>query len=66
MRNMQLSPREQEIAGMVVMGHTNPKIAAALGIAVQTVKIHVGNIMAKYDITSRVALPAAMARGIKQ
>lgn len=59
----ELSPREHEVAGMIVMGKSNKKIADALGIATTTVKIHVKNIMSKYGIVSRHLLAGAMAKG---
>jgi DNA-binding NarL/FixJ family response regulator len=48
-----LTAREQEIVQLVVDGYTNKELAKALGIAQQTVKNHLHNIMGKLDVRSR-------------
>lgn len=47
LRFASLTPREREIANMVVRGLRNKIIAADLGISMVTVQIHRGNIMRK-------------------
>ena len=42
-----LSPREREVMALVTAGRMNKQIAAEIGIAEITVKIHRGNIMRK-------------------
>ena len=42
-----LTPREREVLEEVVKGRLNKQIAAELGIAEKTVKIHRGNVMEK-------------------
>lgn len=55
-----LSPREREVADLVVEGLTNPDIAARLKISLRTVTTHLGNIYKRLDINSRAALTRVM------
>ncbi len=55
-----LTDREQEIAELVVSGHTNKQVAAALFLSEKTVEHHLSNIYAKLGVRSRTALPAAL------
>jgi len=48
-----LSPREKQIAGMVVLGFTNGEIAAKLHVAETTVKSHLTSIFRKLGVRSR-------------
>ena len=48
-----LTVREREVLGLVYMGNTNPDIAEALFISVNTVKKHIRNIYEKLDVKSR-------------
>jgi DNA-binding NarL/FixJ family response regulator len=50
-----LTSRELEVLRLLVEGHTNPEIAAALFISHRTVGNHVASIMAKLDVDSRTA-----------
>jgi FixJ family two-component response regulator len=43
----ELTPREREVMALVVKGLLNKQIAAELGAAEQTIKIHRGRVMAK-------------------
>ncbi|UPK38092.1 LuxR C-terminal-related transcriptional regulator [Bradyrhizobium sp. 186] len=47
-----LTPREREILALVSSGLMNKQIAAELGLAEITVKIHRGHIMRKMDVKS--------------
>ena len=47
-----LTPREFEVMRFVVAGLLNKQIAAQLGIAEDTVKIHRGRVMSKLDVVS--------------
>ena len=51
-----LTAREQEVVQLVVNGKSNKQVARALGIAQQTVKNHLHNIMNKLAIESRTDL----------
>ena len=57
-----LTPRQAEVAGLVVAGQSNRQIAEALGITLGTVKDHVHAILQRLDLPSRQAVMAA-ARG---
>jgi len=60
-----LTPREIEVLTVVASGAHNRGIAATLGIAEDTVKMHIKNIMAKLDAADRTgAVTAAIKRGI--
>lgn len=60
-----LTPREVEVLALVAKGLANKEIAARLGTAGGTVKIHVQNILAKLDATDRThAVTIALQRGI--
>jgi FixJ family two-component response regulator len=47
-----LTPREQEVLALVASGLMNKQIAAEIGLAEITVKIHRGNIMKKMGARS--------------
>jgi len=47
-----LSAREREVFDHVVLGRLNKQIAADLGIAEKTVKVHRGRVMAKMKVRS--------------
>jgi DNA-binding CsgD family transcriptional regulator len=51
-----LSPREQEVAAFTCFGYTNNQIAIRLGLSVETVKTHVGNLLVKFGLHSKVEL----------
>ena len=53
MENVPLSEREIEILQLVSQGKSNKEIAAELFISVNTVKVHLANIFAKIDVSSR-------------
>lgn len=49
-----LTPREVEILNYIVGGQSNKEIARSLLISESTVKVHVQNILKKFEVTSRV------------
>jgi DNA-binding CsgD family transcriptional regulator len=60
-----LTPREREILTLVAEGRTNGEIGRQLFIATKTVSVHVSNILAKLDATSRTeAAAVARRRGL--
>lgn len=52
----QLSPKEVEVAEMIVKEHTNKEIAESMFISIETVKSHRKNIYSKLDINSPIGL----------
>ena len=51
----QLTPREREILMHLAQGESNKAIARALNISQDTVKLHVRHVLAKLNLSSRVA-----------
>jgi DNA-binding CsgD family transcriptional regulator/tetratricopeptide (TPR) repeat protein len=49
-----LTDREREVLAMVALGRTNPEIAKSLFISPKTASVHVSNILAKLQVSSRV------------
>lgn len=47
-----LTPREREVMGLVVGGHSNKSIAKELGVSIKTVEVHRGNLMSKMKAQS--------------
>ncbi|MBO0789052.1 MAG: helix-turn-helix transcriptional regulator [Actinobacteria bacterium] len=56
----ELTPREREVAKLLVRGRTNDDIARALWISRYTVKDHVKAVYAKLHVTSRAELSAKL------
>ncbi|MFF5288272.1 helix-turn-helix domain-containing protein [Paractinoplanes globisporus] len=48
-----LTAREREVLGLLAEGMSNKQIAAALGISVRTVTVHVSNLLRKTGASSR-------------
>ena len=65
-RLLTLTPRERQVLELVAAGLLNKQIAAKLGIAEKTIKIHRGRVMGKMRVSSVAALVgllAPLARG---
>jgi DNA-binding CsgD family transcriptional regulator len=57
-----LSPREREVLALISQGRTNREIGERLFISQKTVGVHVGNILAKLDVSGRVEAAAVAIR----
>lgn len=57
----ELTPRERQVAELIVRGYTNPQIAAELTITRETTKTHVSNILSKLGVSSRYEVRTVMA-----
>ncbi|MDB4887969.1 MAG: hypothetical protein JWN79_3407 [Gemmatimonadetes bacterium] len=55
---VRLTQREQEVVALIAEGLSNKEIAGRLGIATDTVKSHVRNIMDKLALRSRLQIAA--------
>jgi DNA-binding NarL/FixJ family response regulator len=61
----ELSPREMDVLRLIAAGNANKEIAGRLGIAEETVKSHITNILAKLGASDRThAVTTALKRGI--
>jgi DNA-binding CsgD family transcriptional regulator len=62
-----LTHREHEVLALVAEGHSNGQIAAALYISPKTASVHVSNILAKLNVSTRTEAAAHAYRlGITQ
>jgi predicted ATPase/DNA-binding CsgD family transcriptional regulator len=60
-----LSPRELDVLRLLVAGHHDREIAAALRISPRTIQTHVASLFAKFGVNSRVEVTAiAVRRGL--
>ena len=55
-RWLSLSPREQDAAALACLGYTNRQIAGRLGVSAETVKTHLHNALAKFNLHGRAEL----------
>ncbi len=49
-----LSDREREVMRLIALGRRNAEIARELGVSIKTVEFHVGNVLDKLGVRSRV------------
>jgi non-specific serine/threonine protein kinase len=60
-----LSPREIDVLRLLVAGHSDREIGAALQVSPRTVQTHVANLFTKFGVDSRVEVTAlAVRRGL--
>jgi len=59
-----LSPRETDVAALVVKGQSNKKIAAALKVGETTVKDHLRRIFLKTNCANRTELAGKYVQGV--
>lgn len=57
-----LTPRERQVLALLPRGHTNAALAAELGIAAGTVKVHVERILAKLELDDRTQAAVQASR----
>jgi DNA-binding NarL/FixJ family response regulator len=61
----ELTPREEEVLGLVAQGKTNQEIARSLSISRATAKVHVRHIIAKLGVSDRTqAVVRALELGL--
>jgi FixJ family two-component response regulator len=61
-----LTSREREVLELIVVGKLNKQIAAELGAAEKTIKVHRGRVMAKLNVRSVAELVNLTARVIRR
>jgi two-component system, NarL family, response regulator len=60
-----ITPREIQVLELIAQGMRNKEIGATLGITLETVQVHVKNILAKLGVQDRTAaIGAAVRRGL--
>lgn len=59
---IRLTDRERQVLGLVAEGHSNGQIAAALYISPKTASVHVSNILAKLNVSTRTEAAAHARR----
>jgi len=62
LKDMNLSPRQTEVLGLLIKGVSNKVIARELEISEATVKSHVSAVMSCFDVTTRTQVVAEVAR----
>jgi non-specific serine/threonine protein kinase len=53
-----LTPRERQVAALVVSGRTNRQIGRMLGISEKTAEVHLHHVMSKLEVHSRAEVAA--------
>lgn len=62
---VRLTPRQHEIANLVLLGLSNREIAERLVLSVRTVDTHVGHIFTRLSVRNRADLATVMARSAR-
>jgi len=57
-QQVQLTPRERQVAALVASGRTNRQIGRVLGISEKTTEVHLHHVMSKLDVRSRAEVAA--------
>ncbi len=61
-----MTPREREVAELLLAGASDNRIAVILGVSPRTVQSHVGRVLKALDLPSRAAVPHALrADGVR-
>jgi DNA-binding NarL/FixJ family response regulator len=55
-----MTPRERQVAELLLAGASNARIAASLGVSPRTVQSHVSRILKALDLPSRTAVPRVL------
>jgi DNA-binding NarL/FixJ family response regulator/transposase len=55
-----MSPREREVAELLLVGASDVRISATLGVSRRTVQSHVRRVLKALDLPSRTAVPRAL------
>ncbi len=58
-----LTDRERQVLGLILLARSNKEIAKQLGIEERTVKAHVGRLMRKTGADNRIALSMLAIKG---
>jgi len=61
----ELTPRETDVLRQIALGRSNKEIATALAVSDETVKTHVGKVLARLHVENRAqAIVQALKRGL--
>ncbi len=62
---IQFTPREWGVLGLLTAGRSNRGIGQALGVTEEAIKAHVGRLMQKVGVTNRISLSVyVLARNV--
>ena len=61
-----LTRRQMEVVSLLAAGKSTREVARALGVAPRTVQVHVGLIMKKLGVTSRLQVVALALRDMRE
>lgn len=62
----ELTPREGEVADLIIQGFCNKEIAQRIGISLHTVKSHVHKVLSKLAVNTRLEVAAFAQRGVRR
>ena len=58
---LSLTVREQDVAALACLGYSNHQIANRLGVSLNTIKTHMRNVLAKFEVRNRIKLRQKLA-----